>query len=79
MSVLYSTRRFQNNDVIVVEPIPKEVDSSEENKLSSYNYDFDVDENVSKAEEQFTLIAMALDESKCGYIFLKKVVLLSTE
>jgi hypothetical protein len=74
MSALHSNRRFQNNEIIVEEPIPKEVDSSEENKLSSGNYDFDVDENVNSAEEQFTLIAMALDESKCGFILLRRVV-----
>ena len=74
MSILHSARRFQKNEIIVEEPIPKEVDTSEENKLSSDNYDFEVEDNICMVEEQFTLIAMAIDENKSGYISLKNTV-----
>ena len=74
MSNLYSAHRVKAVDIIEEEPIPsKEADTSEENKLTTENYNFEI-EDICWIEEKFTMIGMAMDMHKSGVLLLEELV-----
>ena len=74
MSNLYSTHRVKTEDIIEEEPFPsKEADTSEENKLPTENYNFEI-EDICWIEEKFTMIGMSMDLHKSGVLLLEEIV-----